>query len=143
MPYASRLDRLVTLRYDEEQEARRILANAIRRVEAVLGTLDGLQQRLRQGDAVVPTAALWDAREAAGDRLRTLAQKTAAELAKARQQEEEARRAHLEAHRRAEVMKRVAESRREEIKQEATRFEARREDEERILRFVHNRSEPA
>jgi len=129
MAAPTRLDRLVRLRDNEEEEALKLLADAVGRVQSAGAALEALQRSATLVAPGMETAGLWEARDTAATRLRSLIEQARRELVRARQGETIARRRHELAHQRTEALRRVADTRREEQQLAIAHIEAREADE--------------
>jgi hypothetical protein len=130
---------LVGLRNEEEQHALSALGEAIQRVGAARAAVETLENAARQAETGVQSAAMLEAREASRVRYRRLIDLAKRDLARAIQAESAARRKHEVAHQQAEVMRRLASTRREEHRVELARIETREADETNTLMYVHRR----
>jgi flagellar export protein FliJ len=131
-----RLDRIISLREDEEELARMEWAGRLRAVEAARTALDSLRERLLRAAPSLHLAGFFEAGQAAEIRLRAMIQQARLELEKAQQLADAARLHHMEARQRTEVTRRVAASRRELLRTELARAEARGMDDFASMQFV-------
>lgn len=129
MAPSTRLDPVVKLREREEQEARLRLADAIRKTAEARQAL--LDARLRAAADLRATgvAALWAMVEDSHARAIREVKRLAAEVDRAVAEEERVRAEYVAAHRAAEAVRRVRETRREELRTEAARRERKELDE--------------
>lgn len=136
-----RLDTVVRLREREEEQAREALGAAVRATAAAEAALAEATQRARRdGRGAAPVEA-WALEEAAHERALQDVKRCTARLDAARAAERQAREAQVEAYRRAEVVRRVAEARRRELNEAELRAENKAMDEFASLRHEARRHE--
>lgn len=136
MTPAGRLDRIVRLREDEEEKARKEWAQRLQVADSAHELVESLKKRLDRSAAAAQTAGLWEIHEAAEHRLRLLIRKATEMLAKALEAAERSRLEHVASRQRTEVVRRVADVRREERRAEDRRLENRRMDEVGMMLFA-------
>ena len=131
----TRLDKVVELRGHAEDRATVALARARATVDHAHHRLDAAREvTARDGRGSGPVE-LWDLDERARRRALQAVRAAEADLAAARNDEARARQGWIEAHRDTEVVRRVQERKRAEIRGEHERLDRRAADELATLRF--------
>jgi len=139
MPIKTRLDKVVSLREREAEKKLTVWTDAGRAAK---------QSELRLRDARIHASAdnrksgaayEWDVIEMAHRTALVEVRVAEQSVQKARAEEAQARQAHLAAHTQAETMRRVADTRREELQKEEDRIETRKVDDLTSMMFSHRK----
>jgi flagellar export protein FliJ len=125
---ATRLDVVVGLRERQEKEAMLSLARALTETQKARAQVDAAMERMRRDGRGGGSAAEWEIGDAAQARGLSEIEVAKEALERARAKEAEAKRVHLVAHQKAEVVRRAAQSKREERIGEMERAEAKAMD---------------
>jgi flagellar export protein FliJ len=133
---AVRLDVVVKLREREEDRARRELAEAQRQSDQALRTLTDLQQRQYTGPRERGSAAEWLLADTAAVRAREDVRRAEVVVRSADQKLGATRKSYVGVRARVEVMRKVADSRRDELVAEADASERKAQDENARLLFL-------
>lgn len=133
----TRLDPVVRLREQDEDEARRALAAQLQQLRALRDAEARAHAATRLDGRQSAAAAQWDLVDQAHVRALAAAEQARAEVRAAEERERQVRAAHHQAHARAEAVRRVAEARREELRTEWSRREARALDDIAVAAFAH------
>ena len=134
MAVKNRLDAVVKFRAREEEGASLVLAQANGRVSQARAAVEAAKEKLTRGEFGAGSAADWELRDAGKDRDREELRKAEESVLTAEKGLELAKRAHLTAHQRTEVVRRVCDARKETARQEGERQEQRDTDEFVMLR---------
>ncbi|MGC4120555.1 MAG: flagellar FliJ family protein [Myxococcales bacterium] len=129
MAIKTRLDVVVKLRERAEDEAQRQLAQARAKTSAAEGALAKARERALADGRGSGDAALWHDADLARQRALREVEKAKEALRSCKVAEEAVRKAFEQRHREAEAVRRVAEARREEIRQQQDRAERKVLDE--------------
>ncbi len=129
MALRHRLDVVVNLREREEQRALELLGEAVRLTAARVDALRAAEVRARRDGRSPGPVEQWMLDEAAHRKALEEVKGCAELLARAREAESVARAKHLEAYKQAEVIRRLAETRKREILEAAEKREAKALDE--------------
>ena len=134
---ATRLDVVVKLRERDEEQARTLLANSERAVKAAAAETLAALERARKDLRVSGSAADWQLLDAAHGRALVDAAAAAQAEAAAHQRLSESRVVYSFAYQRAETIRRIAETRRTELINEAEAKERKELDELGVI--LHGR----
>ena len=132
----TRLDTVVRLREREEERAGQAVAKAESQVRAAMERRDAAHARQMQEFGGRLDASHWETAERARNRALLEEQQAEREVDHARKVASQVRAAYLSAHQRAEVVRRVADSRQKEAVREENRTEARQLDDVAGILFV-------
>lgn len=132
----TRLDSVVAVKERVEDRAGAALARAESAVEAAKQRADAARQVAGQDHRARADASTWDMTELAHRRALQDAQKAEAEVATLRKSANVVRAQYVTAHQAAEVVRRVATTRREELQRDLDRRESKDLDEAAALLFV-------
>jgi flagellar export protein FliJ len=125
----TRLDVVVQVKERAEEKAGVSLAKAESVVTTAKQKLELARQAASNDTRTRSDISLWEMTELAHQRALTDAQKAQKELETAQKSAAQFRASYLNAHRNAEVVRRVADSRRDELTKEMTRAEDKQADE--------------
>lgn len=134
-PFETRLDPVIRLRERAEEKAERELGQANQRVTDAETHAKEMAERARKEERKAGDAAHWELAEVGHIRARQQAQLAKEEVIKRQREAKVAKDAHAQAHLETEIVRRVAETRRDEMKAEALKKENRGFDELATIRF--------
>jgi flagellar biosynthesis chaperone FliJ len=132
----TRLDTVVQVKERAEQKAASELARAEALVRAAQDRLEEARERAQADFRARHDVAHWETQELAQHRALAEQKKAQAEVEKARVRALEVRVAYTHAHQHAEVVRRVADSRRDEARRDADRLESKQLDEVASMLFI-------
>jgi flagellar export protein FliJ len=132
----TRLDTVVRVKERDEDRAAQAVAHAEVQVRLTQVRLDEARERALADFRARHDVAHWETQELAQHRALAEQRKAERELVQARQRAGEARGVYTQAHRSAEVVRRVADARREEARRAENRLESKQLDEVASQRFV-------
>jgi flagellar export protein FliJ len=135
----TRLDPVVKSREREEEEARTRLAEAIRRTAAAREQLIDARLRAAADVRAAGLAAIWSVLDDSHARAMREVKRCAAEVDRAAAEEERLRAVYIAAHRAAEAVRRVRDSRLAELRDELAKRERKELDELGALGFAYRR----
>jgi len=136
----TRLDTVVRLRERDEEKAGQAVAKAESAVRAAAEKRDEARARQMKDSRQREDVSHWEALELARHRALSDEKKAEKELEQARRSAGQVRAVYVSAHQRAEVVRRVADARREEATREEGRVEARHLDDVAGLLFTRKAS---
>ncbi len=125
----TRLDAVVTVREQGEEKALRQVVEAEARVKLAVERAEALARAATVDHRRAGDASTWELTEAAHVRALGEARRAQKEVEQAQQQVAKVRLVYTTAHRQAEVVRRVAEARRDELRKDAQRTEDKQLDE--------------
>jgi flagellar biosynthesis chaperone FliJ len=139
MGFKTRLDRLVRLRERAEESGKVALGRARQATLQAAALLERARERTLVDDRRASIAARWQDSEVARARALALVRVAESSLRDAQDRERETRLDYEKAHREAEVVRRVAQARRDTMEREADRAERKLLDELAGLQFERDR----
>jgi flagellar export protein FliJ len=131
----TRLDKVVTVRERTEDAALTHLARARATLQEAHAHLAGAMARSRTDGRARAQVEFWQLEEAAHARDLETVRAAQEQLARATNTESEARSGYVSAHREAQVVRRVADRKRTELRTSAEKAEQKQSDEQATQRF--------
>lgn len=136
MKFATRLDAVVKIREKDEEQARRVLADAQRQAEAARQAAEEARERARHDGRAPGLASQWDLADSANARALQEASVADQKVQAAGDHLNKSQQKYAGAYRRAEVIRRVATARRSELMAQAAAVERKQFDELSVLLHV-------
>jgi flagellar biosynthesis chaperone FliJ len=132
----TRLDSVVRLREREEEKAAQAVGRAERAVHSAMAKVEAAHDRAMADFRVKNDISQWELQELAQHRAVAEEKKAQREAEAARQAALQVRSVYTRAHQRAEVVRRVSETRRDEAQREESRLETKNLDDVAAMMFV-------